>query len=823
MNAALLYALALVLSGLATQVLRASPAARNRCFAAFTFSVAGWVLGIAGVETGTATEFWGRVTFASASLIPTTLVMFSHVFPAPTPWLSPPIRLAITSVSATLALLSLTTPLIAHDIVRTADGIRRSTGPLYPAFATFLLLSIVGSVVVFVRKWTQSRGLARAQAQYVVIGILAFAGGALTTNLLVPLITGTSPYSWLGPYFTLPLVALVAHAIIRHRLMDLRIIVHRGIVNAILAALIISLLIVGCRLLLDVAWSPAIRIEVLLAVGIVLSMLTVPIQRLINRLIDPYLFRGRADYALALRRATHVLTQLMEPHAFAGQIRSLLAETVVPETVAVLLYNKDDHLEFLLSDSPRLSDGGLSEILDGLAREKSRSTVTLVIPTAAPIVTDPLDSLHLAGVEVVIILRRDRATLGMVLLGPRRSGEAYFAKELSFLEALSDLAAIALENNLLHQQRVHILEYSERLLESLESAVVAVDPVGTITNYNPAATQLLGLPPQHAGLALGALPTEVAWAVALAVRGQWVAKNVEASIDVPSVPPLPVVLSTAVLRDVNRELTGALVVVTDLSTVKALERNQRRLEHLSLMARFYAGITHEIRNPLAAISNFVSMLPDRFDDPEYRDTAARLLPLEVARITALADRLRLMAPGAGGKLTSVSVRPLLNDIIAIHSPVASEANVRIVLQCPESLPQIKADASQLIQLFVNLFRNAMEAMPDGGNITVEATSSLEYSRDGTLSIRVLDEGVGIDPSIRSNLFEPFFTTKATGTGLGLAICREIATFHGAQLSIVPRSDRIGTAVEVQFPYTQEPSTGDASEGSSLGLAKAVTR
>src|SRR5260370_38231144 len=109
------------------------------------------------------------------------------------------------------------------------------------------------------------------------------------------------------------------------------------------------------------------------------------------------------------------------------------------------------------------------------------------------------------------------------------------------------------------------------------------------------------------------------------------------------------ILSTAVLHDEQSRIAGALAVVTDLSAVKALERNQRRIEHLAIMARFYAGIAHEIRNPLAAISNLVSMLPDRFDDPEYRDTAVRLLPMEVARIVRLADRLRLMAPSDGGK------------------------------------------------------------------------------------------------------------------------------------------------------------------------------
>src|SRR5207245_7940030 len=111
-----------------------------------------------------------------------------------------------------------------------------------------------------------------------------------------------------------------------------------------------------------------------------------------------------------------------------------------------------------------------------------------------------------------------------------------------------------------------------------------------------------------------------------------------------------------------------------------------------------AGIAHDIRNPLAAISNFISMLPDRFDDPEYRDTAVRLLPMEVSRIVRLADRLRLMAPSEGGRLSVVSVSPLLHDIVAIHSPTAYEQQVKIELHCADELPKIQSDAGPLLTL-----------------------------------------------------------------------------------------------------------------------------
>jgi signal transduction histidine kinase len=230
------------------------------------------------------------------------------------------------------------------------------------------------------------------------------------------------------------------------------------------------------------------------------------------------------------------------------------------------------------------------------------------------------------------------------------------------------------------------------------------------------------------------------------------------------------------------------------------------------MARFYAGIAHEIRSPLASISNFISMLPDRFDDPEYRDTAARILPSEVARIVRLADRVRSMAPSEGGKLTAISIESLLTDLVALHAPEGKAGLADVRLNCDSPIPNVLGDSSQLTQLFVNLLRNAVEAMPHGGLITIEVFSK----QTSTVVIRVIDEGVGLDPSSRTKLFEPFFTTKSSGTGLGLSICREIATFHRAQLSLTSRTNGRGTIAQVEFPSLSP--VGISTDASALAVA-----
>jgi signal transduction histidine kinase len=805
---ALLTSLATILCGLALFVWRARPdSAINRWFAIYTTTMAAWVFGNAGLHSGHNLEFWGRFTFAGASTMPAAFLAFTKCYPTRSRWPSQWLLYLTLAIGILFGIVSLATPWVVHNVHLTAAGLTRKTGFLYPVYSIYFLVSWGSALGLFVAKWRRSSGMAQAQLQYLAAGVVIPVAGGIATNLVFPLLTGRSTSSWLGPYFALLLVGIVGHAIIRHRLMDLRIVISRGLAYIVLILVVFVTLLGSAR---AAGWSAKTLIvqpELTLLALVAFAMLTKPVQFVVNGLIDPYLYRGTSEYESTLRHATHRLSHLMQPKQLADELREILTESLVPEFFAMAARPRENGPFELLADGSSKGPQNLAELVAvaALLFEAPASSALVVAPESTKATHKAThEELRTAGIEIVTTLGRRGRLLGIVLLGPRRSGDAYFARDLTFVESLAEIASIALENALLYRQQIQILEYSDRLLESLNSAVVAVDVGGRITSFNPVSKYLLGLRDFDKGSGLNALPSEVGWALALTLTELWSPKDVEVTIDHITRGLVPAILSTATLHDDRDQTAGALVVITDLSTVKALERQQRRIEHFTMMARFYAGIAHEIRSPLAAISNFVSMLPDRFDDPEYRDTAARLLPGEVARIVGLADRLRLMAPSEDGKLSIVDLSALLTDLVALHGTTAEENGVKIDLELPEAPTSVLGDRAQLIQLFLNLLKNAVEAMPNGGTLTVSCTEFAD-----TVTVQVLDEGVGFPSSLRASLFQPFFTTKPQGTGLGLSICKEIADFHRATLELLPRVDRGGTLARVRFSPSALEAQNDA--------------
>ncbi len=224
-----------------------------------------------------------------------------------------------------------------------------------------------------------------------------------------------------------------------------------------------------------------------------------------------------------------------------------------------------------------------------------------------------------------------------------------------------------------------------------------------------------------------------------------------------------------------------------------------RAERLAAVGRVSAQVAHEIRNPLSSIGLNVEMLQDQlgtFETPadakEARDLLASVMR-EVDRLTEITeDYLRLARVPTPAKRPE-DLKKIIEEVLGFAREELERAGVKIVAELPEGGLPVSADEGQLRQVFLNLIRNAREAMATGGTLKVRAGSS-----GALLDVRVSDTGSGIPPEVREKLFEPFFTTKPGGTGLGLSLSRQIVEAHGGRID-VDSAPNGGTTFLLEFP------------------------
>ena len=272
-----------------------------------------------------------------------------------------------------------------------------------------------------------------------------------------------------------------------------------------------------------------------------------------------------------------------------------------------------------------------------------------------------------------------------------------------------------------------------------------------------------------------------------------------------------------VLRDADGVSGGRVLIFQDVTEVVEMEAELRRSERLAAVGELSASIAHEIRNPLAAISGSIQMLRNE-SGALGGDAAARLMKIvlrETDRLNLLiTDFLRYARPGPL-QLEPVVVRDAVSEMLEVFAPALPDG-VEVVAEVEEGLT-VHADAAQLRQLLWNLVLNAVQAMPDGGELTIRAAvmpeeapqearserRNMGEAKSAWAELSVRDKGTGIPAELVDRIFDPFFTTKPQGSGLGLAMVHRIVEEHGGSLGVKSVVGR-GTEMRVRLPL-MEPS------------------
>lgn len=237
--------------------------------------------------------------------------------------------------------------------------------------------------------------------------------------------------------------------------------------------------------------------------------------------------------------------------------------------------------------------------------------------------------------------------------------------------------------------------------------------------------------------------------------------------------------------------SGLIVIEKDITERKKTERFLRRADTISAVGEMASGIAHEIRNPLAAIKwslNVFSM-----DHPEYVEDFHAMLE-ELVRVDGILGELLMLAKPQETRFETIRPEDVLHVVTTLMKNQAKRNGVELVVEIPKQLPALRCEPNQIKQVLINLIKNGIEAMPDGGRVTVH----VDVGTDHQLVIHVKDEGVGIPPELLPRLGEPFLTTKESGTGLGLMMCHKIMKDHNGQMEIAS-VEHEGTDIILTLP------------------------
>lgn len=366
-------------------------------------------------------------------------------------------------------------------------------------------------------------------------------------------------------------------------------------------------------------------------------------------------------------------------------------------------------------------------------------------------------------------------------------------------QSRSDVRLKAAKQSLATLRALH-----ERIVESIRSGLVTTDLQGRIYSFNAAAEEITGYDEadvrgQDASIFFGEIKEIIADSMDTVRVGE-ASPRFEADCLTADGLRLRLGFSISPLFSENGDTTGTVITFQDLTHIRALEETSRRQDRLAAIGRMAASIAHEIRNPLAAMRGSIQMLRADMEGESSQTELMEIILRESDRLNRIISDFLSYARPRSIIQSKVDVGELLRQTFTLlrHSAEISEGQT-IEEEVPASPVLIDADSEQLQQVFWNLARNALQAMPTGG--TVRATVQKHHNR---LRIAFSDTGRGMSPEQVEHLFEPFSSTTG-GTGLGLSIVYQIIRDHGGTINVRSREEQ-GTTITIELPGEIEVGT-----------------
>ena len=833
-----------------------SRALLNRLFLAFAVNCSLWALSVFMV-TFTASYagllLWMRISHAFGALTPFFIVAMVYSFEEDREY-SKKWSLFFLLLTLFVAALSLT-PLVIREMGFPLEAREKIHGPLaFLYFAHFGGASI-WAFFLMARKMRSSQGLVRYQMRYFFGGILVSFVLSSTVNLILPLLgIATTNLRNMGPVFTNFAVISITYAIVKYRLMNIHMALRKLTVYSL------TILILGGTFALPLLYlvsrpffpnAPTLLLLVFLAM--LTSAFFQPLREWVREaLVDRYIFRGTSAYYQTLWEISRAIISILNLEKLLDYLVTRVVDTAeIRQGIFYLRKEAEGPFESTtartLSDSSQVSppypdqldkDTPLLVFLkthdDVLLRSDLRSNLSPREEAVAAFMDD-------LAIEAAVPVKIEGLLSGVFLLGAKNSGEPYSAEDVNLLLGLAAQLAVALKNAHFHREVTGMKQYLENILENMRNGLLTVNAAGQIVTFNGAAEEITGL---SSSAVMGrqaeeVLSPDLAFYLKQTLLQDRGLGEVELTIPAGDGSWRSLNCSTA-LVDLPNNDRGAILVMSDITWQKELEKEKNRAERLASLGELAAGMAHEIKNPLVSIKTFAELLPERFEEQDFRYNFSRVVGHEIERINSLVTKLLGFARDSDQYLEDVDVADLLEEILLLLSPQLETYQIQLEKYLDPALPPVWADRNQLKQALFNICQNAVEAMTGGGKLSVEALwlageekerkskrgkkpgfmkqartlGEQNFSNGERLQLLIQDTGEGISHQEQEKIFNPFFTTKSYGVGIGLSISHRVISDYGGEIKLHSVKGK-GTLFEIYFPPSGSrefvPATSPAVE------------
>ncbi len=738
-------------------------------------------------------------------LQPALLMHFALVFPERRSRLLPKL-LAVYSLPTLLLLLH----------VSVAQGRLGFNATLGARFALdqyemgYLGLYFLGTALIFLRSYRRApSGVLRQQLKWVTGGTLAGILPFLAFYIL-PYCFGMLPTTGMNAsVLSLALIPICfGYAIIRYRLMDVDIIFKRGLAYTFATAAVVAVYFASAGLvgeLFHTAWAAGPAGPVIAIV--VAAILFQPVRDWVQARLDHFFYRDRLDYRRTLIEFGRALTNEVHLEPLLGSALDRISQALLVDRLAVFLEDPAQPGRFLLSHSMGLRFEGSLDLsfLDparpGLERgclffESGRAAVG-----ESESIRRTLDELDLNYFISCRFRERTPAILG---LGKTVDGDFLSSDDLELLFTIAGYVAIAIENARLYQsleqkatQIERLKDFSENIVQSLNIGVLTVDLEDRIESWNPQLEQLLGIPRGKAvdRTLAEVLPGDLVAEVASRAADEHVSGIYKFYLQSSDGRRLVINASIAPLVGKAGERLGRLILIDDITQRVRLEEQMVQTEKLTSLGLLAAGVAHEVNTPLAVISNYIQMLAKQLPSDDPRQKTIDKIVKQTFRASEIVNNLLNFSRTGASTLAAVDLNNVLEETLTLVQHPFKTSRVSVIQTLEKKLPPVLGSTTRLQQVFLNLFMNARDAMPNGGMLEVRTAA-----HNGSVEVEVTDTGSGIPPEHLHRIFDPFFTTKASGrgTGLGLSVSYGIIKEHAGKVDVRSTVGK-GTSFRLEFP------------------------